>query len=137
LIADVYNGNDNYQQKLEETVVKILIKQNGAFVRHALSFSNGTNSYLNWGKQLLTVIPAIKRSYEIVMITDKFFSIFEQQIPTFEYFLQQSDPSISQQTATEIRQLLEEIITVQEDTLDFVAHYSNTDRCKDEYICSK
>jgi hypothetical protein len=129
LIADVYAGNDKWMQKLEETAVNILTKENSAFismatslasgitnaaVRHAKSFSGGGNSYVNWASRLLTVLPVINGNYEILMITDNFFAIFEQeltqlepQIPTFEYFIQQLDSSISQQTATEIRQLLE------------------------------
>ena len=136
LIADIYTGNDVWMQKLEEMVVKILTKENSAFisiasslasgitnaaVRHANSFSAGGNSYLNWASRLLTVMPAIKGNYEILTITENFFAIFEKellllepQIPTFEYFIQQTDTSISQQTATEIRQLLEkyEIIKI-------------------------
>jgi len=129
LIADISAGNDNWLQKLDETVVKILTKENSAFisiasslasgisnaaVRHAKSFTGGGNSYINWASRLLTFLPAVNGSYEILKITEIFFDKFEKEltqleshIPTFEYFIQKLDPSISQQIATEIRERLE------------------------------
>lgn len=161
LTIDAYYGNDNCRQKLEETAVKILTKEisafvtiakslgsgiSGAVIRHAQSFSKETsgNAYLKLGQQLLTVMPALKGCEEITKITSKFFDIFqqeltqlEQKMPTFDHFLRESDPSITQQTATEIRQLLERhhilnqngTINIQstdlEDAPDFSSHHSS------------
>jgi glutamyl-tRNA reductase len=54
LTADKYYGKDEWQQKLEQTAMKILTKQKNEFVEVLKSLSKGiTNSFLNNSRQFL------------------------------------------------------------------------------------
>ena len=77
-------------------IVKILTKENSAFISIASSLASGiTNAAVRHANSFSTG----RNSYLMSAIIEKELLLLEPQIPTFEYFIQQ--------TATDIRQLLE------------------------------
>ena len=129
MIIEMYNGKDVWQQTIEQIAMKILTKQKNEYIEVVKSLSKGiTNAFLNHARQfkgsytrlfdighrILTVLPQLSGSYELMTVTDQFFTAYrselillEQKIPTFEDLLiQVSDPPLSLEEATQIRQLL-------------------------------